>query len=170
MRHKAIPRILTTTNHKSAMPAHWRPCLLFHWQSYPANTQCNKHVIITWKRRFYVIITCLLHCLFAGTVHNDLAVLANYVVYHIVRCAPASTWRHRETSSLQIKCVFQKQKHFAHVMLVKSYLFKSISCISTGTITPIEKKNLIIYHHNKIASLEYLYLFNKNCKMSNKWF
>ena len=32
----------------------------------PANTQSNKHVIITSKRRFDVIITCLLRCVFAG--------------------------------------------------------------------------------------------------------
>ena len=32
----------------------------------PANTQRNKHVIITSKRRFDVIITCLLRCVFAG--------------------------------------------------------------------------------------------------------
>ena len=34
----------------------------------PANTQRNKHVIITSKRRFGVIITCLLRCVFSGTV------------------------------------------------------------------------------------------------------
>ena len=32
----------------------------------PTNTQHNKHVIITSKRRFGVIITCLLRCVFAG--------------------------------------------------------------------------------------------------------
>ena len=31
-----------------------------------ANTQCNKHVIITSKRRFDVILTCLLRYVFAG--------------------------------------------------------------------------------------------------------
>ena len=32
----------------------------------PANAQRNEHVIITSKRRFDVIITCLLRCMFAG--------------------------------------------------------------------------------------------------------
>ena len=32
----------------------------------PANTQRNKHVIITSKRRFDVLITCLLRGVFAG--------------------------------------------------------------------------------------------------------
>ena len=32
----------------------------------PANTQCHNHVIITAKLCFDVIITCLLHCVFAG--------------------------------------------------------------------------------------------------------
>ena len=35
-------------------------------QTPPANTKRNKHVIITSKRRFDVIITCLLRCVFAG--------------------------------------------------------------------------------------------------------
>ena len=34
--------------------------------SYSANTKRNKHVIIKPKRRFGVIITCLLRCVFAG--------------------------------------------------------------------------------------------------------
>ena len=34
-----------------------------------ANTQRNKHVIIPSKRRFDVIITRLLRCVFAGTTH-----------------------------------------------------------------------------------------------------
>ena len=35
---------------------------------YPANTQRNKHVIITSKQRFDVIISCLLRCVFAGYI------------------------------------------------------------------------------------------------------
>ena len=35
----------------------------------PGNTQRNnKHIIITWKRRFDVIITYLLRCMFAGAL------------------------------------------------------------------------------------------------------
>ena len=34
--------------------------------THPANTKRNKYVIITPKRRFGVIITCLLRCVFAG--------------------------------------------------------------------------------------------------------
>ena len=37
----------------------------------PANTERNKHVIIRSKRRFDVIIACLLHCVFAGFVSNS---------------------------------------------------------------------------------------------------
>ena len=38
--------------------------------AFPAKTQRNKYVIITSKRRFDVIITCLLRCVFAGLVHR----------------------------------------------------------------------------------------------------
>ena len=37
---------------------------------YPAKTQHNKHVIITPKGRFDLIITCLLHCRFAGYLYR----------------------------------------------------------------------------------------------------
>ena len=42
--------------------------LVWFWDApqYPANTQSNKHVIISSKRRFDVMITCLLRCVFAG--------------------------------------------------------------------------------------------------------
>ena len=42
-------------------------------KSIPANTQRDKHVIITSKQRFDVIITCLL-CVFAGMqlISNEL--------------------------------------------------------------------------------------------------
>ena len=43
----------------------------------PAITQCNKHVIITSKRCFYVTITCLLRCVFAGMWY-----LAYPLVFH----------------------------------------------------------------------------------------
>ena len=37
----------------------------------PANTQRNKHVIITSKLRFDVMIACLLCCVFTGlTIHD----------------------------------------------------------------------------------------------------
>ena len=37
--------------------------------SIPVNTKRNKHAIIMTKRRFYVIITCSLHCVFAGMLY-----------------------------------------------------------------------------------------------------
>ena len=37
-----------------------------------AKTQCDKHVIITSKRRFDVIITCLLHCVCRGNCFKNL--------------------------------------------------------------------------------------------------
>ena len=42
-----------------------------------ANTQRNRHVIITSKRRFDVIITCLLRCVFAGN-HDDFLIFSHY--------------------------------------------------------------------------------------------
>ena len=42
---------------------------IIYFSTHPANTQRNKHVIITSKRRFDVIITCLLRCVFAGQYH-----------------------------------------------------------------------------------------------------
>ena len=39
--------------------------------TFPVNTECNEHVIITSKLRFDVIITCLLQCVFARTHHRD---------------------------------------------------------------------------------------------------
>ena len=35
-------------------------------RGYPANTKRNKHTIITRKQRFEIIITCLLHFVFAA--------------------------------------------------------------------------------------------------------
>ena len=40
-------------------------CCPIAWE-FPANTQRNKHVIITSKRPFYVMITCLIRCVFPG--------------------------------------------------------------------------------------------------------
>ena len=37
----------------------------------PANTKRNKHVIITSKRRFDVIIRCLLRCVLAGILRAE---------------------------------------------------------------------------------------------------
>ena len=37
-----------------------------HSSLFSANTQRNKHIIIKSKRRFDVIITCLLHCVLQG--------------------------------------------------------------------------------------------------------
>ena len=36
------------------------------WDTFPTNIKRNKHVIITSKQRFDVIITCLLRDVFAG--------------------------------------------------------------------------------------------------------
>ena len=45
-------------------------------QNVPANTKRNKHVIITSKRCFDVIITCSLRCVFAGVFLNFCILLA----------------------------------------------------------------------------------------------
>ena len=43
-------------------------CFWCHGASCPANTRRDKHVIITWKRHFGVIITCLLRFVYAGCI------------------------------------------------------------------------------------------------------
>ena len=53
----------------------------------PAITWRNKHVIITSKRRFDVIITCLLRCVFAGEFPTRWANNAERV---------SMSWRHYE--------------------------------------------------------------------------
>ena len=44
----------------------WVIVVVITYMSIPANTKRNKNVIITSKRRFDVIITCSLRCVFAG--------------------------------------------------------------------------------------------------------
>ena len=43
-------------------------CIIGNRDDFPSNTQRNKHIIITSKRRFDVIITCLLRCVFEGSL------------------------------------------------------------------------------------------------------
>ena len=48
----------------------WMMVTLGKLGHYPANTKCNKHVIITSNLCFDVIITCFLHCVLVGWLHN----------------------------------------------------------------------------------------------------
>ena len=98
----------------------WHDFQLMFLDSNPANTQRNKRVIITSKRRFGVTITCLLRFVYAGKVY--LRCLPN-VVKNITPPNSGPATRKRK-----MRCLFYSALNLDNSCKIQMLLFDDSSC------------------------------------------
>ena len=102
-------------NENTTKPAchglHSRTFIISFRVKIPENTQHNKHVIITSKRRFDVIITWLLRCVFAGIIHGEdlyyMTMPGQYMARSVrsripLRIMTMVSWTHQQQRYLRI--------------------------------------------------------------------
>ena len=98
---------------------------VYNYDIFPANTKRNKHVIITSKQYFDVIIACLLRCVFAGLLYSLCVLWRICKIY--VQLMPFEVFMSKET----LLPLNSKQKRHYYVITSK---WRSYDVITTKTL------------------------------------